>query len=227
MRYGNFEYQVMLLRPFNAPTSFYDYINKILMEKLDIFIILYLDDILIDIRKASQGYMKAILQVLKEVQKYNLFANLKKYYFHEKEFYFLGYNISSQEICIEKKIINVINTWLEPKSIQNIQVFIGFANLYQHFIQDFSKIATLFTSILKINFLPTSTLLFTSIDNSKLIGNNSKNNRKLVKSNFIKAIRRAKKFSFLTFNTWYVFIQLRQAFTKAPILQHFDPEYHI
>lgn len=31
----------------NAPTSFQGYINKILAEKLDIFVIIYLDNILI------------------------------------------------------------------------------------------------------------------------------------------------------------------------------------
>ena len=31
----------------NAPASFQSYINKILLKKLDIFIIVYLDDILI------------------------------------------------------------------------------------------------------------------------------------------------------------------------------------
>ena len=32
---------------------------------------------------------------------------------------------------------------------------------------------------------------------------------------------------YLTSNAKRAFTQLRQAFTKAPILQHFDPEYHI
>ncbi len=32
---------------FNAPASFQGYINKILAEKLDIFVVVYLDDILI------------------------------------------------------------------------------------------------------------------------------------------------------------------------------------
>ena len=32
---------------FNVPTSFQGYINKILAKKLDIFVIVYLDDILI------------------------------------------------------------------------------------------------------------------------------------------------------------------------------------
>ena len=37
----------MLFGLFNAPATFQKYINKILAENLDIFIIIYLDDILI------------------------------------------------------------------------------------------------------------------------------------------------------------------------------------
>ena len=37
----------MLFGLSNAPASFQGYINKILIDKLDIFVIMYLDDILI------------------------------------------------------------------------------------------------------------------------------------------------------------------------------------
>ena len=46
-RYDHFEYQMMSFGLSNAPASFQGYINKILVEKLDIFVIMYLDDILI------------------------------------------------------------------------------------------------------------------------------------------------------------------------------------
>ena len=46
-RYGHFEYQVMPFGLSNAPASFQGYINKILVEKLNIFVIVYLDDIFI------------------------------------------------------------------------------------------------------------------------------------------------------------------------------------
>ena len=37
----------------NAPASFHGYINKILAKKLDVFVIVYLDDILIYIEDTS------------------------------------------------------------------------------------------------------------------------------------------------------------------------------
>ena len=46
-RYGHFKYQVLSFGLSNIPAIFQRYINKILAEKLDIFVIVYLDDILI------------------------------------------------------------------------------------------------------------------------------------------------------------------------------------
>ena len=46
-RYGHFKYQIMLFGLSNASVTFQRYVNKILAEKLDIFVIVYLDDILI------------------------------------------------------------------------------------------------------------------------------------------------------------------------------------
>ena len=45
---------------FNAPASFQGYINKILAKKLDVFVIVYLDDILIYTKDISQGYVEAV-----------------------------------------------------------------------------------------------------------------------------------------------------------------------
>lgn len=39
---------------------FHGYINKILAKKLDVFIIVYLDDILIYIKDESQGQIEAV-----------------------------------------------------------------------------------------------------------------------------------------------------------------------
>ena len=45
---------------FNAPANFQSYIHKILAKKLDIFVIIYLDDIFIYIKDTGQAYVNAV-----------------------------------------------------------------------------------------------------------------------------------------------------------------------
>ena len=75
----------------NASASFQGYINKILAKKLDIFVIVYLDDILIYTEDPGQPHVDAVWWVLEELRRNGLFANLKKCRFHKDEVRFLGY----------------------------------------------------------------------------------------------------------------------------------------
>ena len=73
-RYGHFEYQVMPFGLFNAPASFQGYINKVLAEKLDIFVIVYLDDILFYTEDPGQGHVEAVRWVLGALRKRGLYC---------------------------------------------------------------------------------------------------------------------------------------------------------
>ena len=92
----------------NAPASFQRYINKILAKKLDIFVIVYLDDILICTNEDGDRYVSAVWWVLEQLRKFSLFANLKKCQFHQKEVWFLGYVMFSKGIRIEDKKIEAV-----------------------------------------------------------------------------------------------------------------------
>ena len=50
----------MLFGLSNAPASFQGYINQILAEKLDIFVIIYLDEILIYTEDEGRGHVEAV-----------------------------------------------------------------------------------------------------------------------------------------------------------------------
>ena len=50
----------MLFGLTNAPATFQSYINKILAKKLDIFVIVYLNDILIYTKSKSEEYVQAV-----------------------------------------------------------------------------------------------------------------------------------------------------------------------
>ena len=67
-------------------------------------------------------------------RRYKLFANLKKCRFYKDEVFFLGYVVLAQEVNIKDKQIKAVKNWFKLTLIRDIQVFIGFANFYQHFI---------------------------------------------------------------------------------------------
>ncbi len=98
----------------NAPASFQAYINKILAEKLDSFVVVYLDNILIYIEDPRQPYIEAVRWVLEQLRKYSLYANLKKCQFHEDEVRFLGFVISAHSIKMEEERIEAVIDWPEP-----------------------------------------------------------------------------------------------------------------
>ena len=92
----------------NAPASFQGYINKIFAEKLNIFVIVYLDDILIYTKDDRIGHIAAVQWVLEQLRKFSLYANLKKCRFHQDEVWFLGYMVSLKGIRMEDKQIEAV-----------------------------------------------------------------------------------------------------------------------
>ena len=93
---------------FNALATFQEYVNKILAEKLDIFIIIYLNNILIYTKDPDQAHVEAVRWVLDQLRKYSLFANLIKCCFYQDKVYFLGYTVSSKDISMKAKRIKVV-----------------------------------------------------------------------------------------------------------------------
>ncbi len=63
-QYGQFKYQVISFGLTNAPIMFQSYINKILMDKFNVFVIMYFNDILIYTKSEKEEYLEAIWWVL-------------------------------------------------------------------------------------------------------------------------------------------------------------------
>ena len=99
---------MMPFDPTNVLTSFQGYIIKILAEKLDIFVIVYLDDILIYINDDRDSHVAAVRWVSEQLKKFSMFANMKKCWFHQEEVQFLGYVLSLKDIRIEDKKIKAV-----------------------------------------------------------------------------------------------------------------------
>lgn len=84
---------------------------------------------------------KVMYWVLKQLCKYGFCSTLKKCQFYKIKVRFLYFVILAQEIKIEERRIEAIKSWLGPKSVRVIQVFLNFANFYKTFIRNFNSIA--------------------------------------------------------------------------------------
>ena len=118
--YSYFKYQVILFGLSNILVTFQRYINKILAEKFDIFIVVYLDDILIYTKDPVQPHVEVVRWVLDQLWKHFFFAKLKKCQFHLDEVRFLRYVILSKGINMEAERIEVVKNWPKSKSVCNI-----------------------------------------------------------------------------------------------------------
>lgn len=76
-------------------------------EKLDVFVIVYLDDILIYTEDEGRGQVEAVRWVLDLLRKNGLFANRKKCRFHKDEIHFLGYGVLAQGVRMEDERIGL------------------------------------------------------------------------------------------------------------------------
>ena len=85
----------MLFGLSNALASSQSYINKILAKKLNVFVIVYLDAILIYTKDAGQAHVDVVRWMVNKLRKHGFFANLKKCHFYKDEVRFLSYVVSA------------------------------------------------------------------------------------------------------------------------------------
>ncbi|KAL6362465.1 hypothetical protein LRP88_03747 [Fusarium phalaenopsidis] len=147
-KYGLFEYLVMPFGLTNAPAAFQRMINNVLREHLDIFVVCYLDDILI-FSKTEEEHTEHVHKVLQTLQDAKLLVEPEKSKFHAPEVEFLGHIISHNEIRMDPKKVSAVKEWEEPTNVKEVQAFLGFANYYRKFLKAFGRIAAPLTELTK------------------------------------------------------------------------------
>jgi hypothetical protein len=71
---------------------------------------------------------------------HDLYPCSEKCEFEQAKIDYLGLVISHGKVSMDTIKIEAVINWPIPKSLKEVQSFIGFANFYQHLIKDFSKI---------------------------------------------------------------------------------------
>ncbi|KAL0195007.1 hypothetical protein M9458_008579, partial [Cirrhinus mrigala] len=145
---GHYEYQVMPYGLAKSPAIFQSFINEILKDFLNKFVIAYIDDILIYSKSEAEhiNHVRTVLSCLLENQ---LYVKAEKYEFHVNQTSFLGYHISHQGVQMDTAKVQAVTEWPQPTTIKELQRFLGFVNFYRRFIRNYSTVASPLTSLLK------------------------------------------------------------------------------
>jgi len=115
---------------------------------LDIVCVVYLDDILI-FSRTQKEHDQHCRMVFDRLRQGRLFANIEKCEFDRSNVEHLGYIIGADGIKMNPKKLSTIINWPLPRSVKEVQSFLGFANFYQRFIKDYARIAHPLHSITK------------------------------------------------------------------------------
>jgi hypothetical protein len=147
-RYGLYEYTVLSFGLTNAPAYFMSMMNKVFMEYLDKFVVVFIDDILV-LSKSEEEHEEHLRLVLEKLREHQLYAKFSKCEFWLKEVGFLGHVISGEGITVDPSKVVAVTDWEAPTTVKEIRSFLGLAGYYRRFIENFSKIAKPMTELLK------------------------------------------------------------------------------
>ena len=99
----------MLFKLINASATFQSYIYKILHKYLDIFMIIFLNDILIYFKNKNK-HKQHVCIVLKALLKTKLYVKLSKCQFSVKRIFFVKFIIINEKVKIkEDHIVTILN----------------------------------------------------------------------------------------------------------------------
>jgi hypothetical protein len=134
----------------NVSAYFMYLMNKVFMEYLDKFIVVFIDDILI-FSRMEEEHEKHLRLVREKIRSNKLYAKFSKCEFRLTKFTFLGHVISAGGVSVDPGKVKHVLNWMPPTTASKIQSFLGLAGYYRQFIKDFSKIAKPMTKLLEKN----------------------------------------------------------------------------
>ena len=138
---GLFEYNVMPMGLTNSPATFQRAMNTILHDGIQRgFILVYLDDILV-FSNSLEEHREHMRWLIEQLEANGLRVKSTKCEMLVEEVQFLGHEISHGKIRPLREKTDAIDQCPRPKTLKELQHFLGLAQYYRRFIKNFSSIA--------------------------------------------------------------------------------------
>ncbi|CAN4101483.1 unnamed protein product [Withania somnifera] len=121
---------------------------RILVPKpyLDLFVIVYIDDILVYSRNRSE-HERHLRSILRTPREHKLYAKFSKCEFWLESVAFTGHVVTKDGVYVDPAKIRAIRDWPRPTTVIEIRSFVGMAGYYRRFVEGFSSIAAPLTRL--------------------------------------------------------------------------------
>jgi hypothetical protein len=146
--YGQFEFTVVSFGLMNAPAYFMNMMNKVFMDDLDKFVVVFIDDILV-YSPTAEEHEHHLRTMLEKLAQHQLYAKFSKCKFWLQKVAFLGHVLLAEGVVVDPTKIEAMKEWDQPRNVTEVRSFLGLAGYYCRFIENFSKIARPLTNLLK------------------------------------------------------------------------------
>jgi len=138
---GSFKPTVMFFRMTNSPATFQAMMNEILRDLINEGkVAAFVDDMLVG-TETEEGHDEIVEEILRRLEDNDLYVKLEKCVWKARKIGFLEVVIGPNEIEMEKKKVNGVLSWSQPKTVRDVRKFLGLANYYRRFIKDFARVA--------------------------------------------------------------------------------------
>jgi hypothetical protein len=146
---GLYQPTVMPFGVKNAPGSFQREMRRVLKDKLNKGVFVYVDDIIIYSHDEAE-HLLLIDWVLSRLQKEGYFAHPGKCQFLKSEVNFLGHVVSRAGVSMQQHKVEAVRSWPALQSVKDVRAFLGLAGFYRRFVKGFSELARPLTDLTKI-----------------------------------------------------------------------------
>jgi len=141
MHLGIYEPTVMFFGLTNSLATLQAMMNDILRDLINTGeVVTFMDDVLIGTEE-EEKYNKIVEEVLRRMEENDLYVKPEKCVWRVREINFLGLVIGSGGIKMQKEKVTEVLQWPRPRTVKEVQKFLGLANYYRQFVKDFARIA--------------------------------------------------------------------------------------
>ena len=117
---GSFEPTVMFFGLTNLPATFQAMMNELLQDLINTGkVVVFIDDVIVGM-ETEDGHDEMVAEVIRRLEKNDLYMKLEKYKWKVQEVEFLGVVIGTEGIKMEKEKVKRVLEWLTPKYVKDV-----------------------------------------------------------------------------------------------------------